>query len=168
MTLSFYIFGILTVISAIAVVSFRNTLSSAMALVVSMFCMACLFVTLDAHFLAAMQVLVYAGAIMVLFVFVIMLLNLGNDTLLKIQMTFSGLIGLFAAGYLTALLLLKLRHVPATELPEVSPLFGTLESVGEAMFTDYLIPFELTSILILVAVVGAIALAKRDPHYPNE
>ena len=102
----FYVFAVVAVVSAILVVSFRNTLSCAIALVASFFAIACLYALLQAHFLAAMQVLVYAGAIMVLFIFVIMLLNLGREELLKIRMSFAGVVGILLGAYLASILLL--------------------------------------------------------------
>lgn len=158
----FYIFAVMTILSAILVISFRNTLSSAISLVASFFGVACLFALLDAHFLAAMQVLVYAGAIMVLFVFVIMLLNLGRQELLKIKMSFIGVIGILCGAYLAVLLVLRLGYL-SDPFPELTqPDFGNIKGVGQLLFTDYLVPFELTSILLLIAIVGAITLAKKE------
>ena len=169
--ISFYIFAVVSVVSAILVISFRNTLSSAIALVVTLFGVACLFVLLGAHFLAAMQILVYAGAVMVLFVFVIMLLNLGRKELIKIKMSFSSVIGILAGGYLATLLVLRLGYLSSPFKPLVKPLeisdYGTVKAVGGLLFGDYLIPFELTSILLLVAVVGVVVLGKREVSPPR-
>lgn len=166
----FYIFAILSVVSALLVISFRNTLSCAIALVVTLFGVACLFALLGAHFLAAMQVLVYAGAVMVLFIFVIMLLNLGREQLLKIHMSFLGVVGIVCGTYLGVLLALRLgtlsKPFPAQALPELTASqvsdYGTVRGVGQLLFGDYLIPFELTSILLLVAIVGAITLSYKS------
>jgi NADH-quinone oxidoreductase subunit J len=156
----FYIFAAISVVSAVLVISFRNTLSSAMALVVTLFGVACLFAMLGAHFLAAMQVLVYAGAVMVLFVFVIMLLNLGKRELLKIKMSFSSVIGILLGGYLASLLSFRLGLFKGAFPVLESPDYGTVAGVGRLLFGDYLVPFELTSILLLIAIIGAVALAK--------
>ena len=159
--ITFYFFATLAVTSAILVISFRNTLSSALSLVATLFAVACLFAQLGAHFLAAMQVLVYAGAVMVLFIFVIMLLNLGQETLLKIKMTFSSVLGILLGGYLAGLLVLRLGFV-SSSLPPVGEGYGTIQDVGRLLFTDYLVPFEATSLLLLVAIVGAVVLAKKE------
>ena len=162
----FYLFAALSVVSALLVISFRNTLSAAVSLVAALFGVACLFALLGAHLLAAMQVLVYAGAVMVLFIFVIMLLNLGRETLLKIKMTFSSVTGILFGGYLAILLVLRLGTL-SEPLPLVAtPGYGTLREVGRLLFTDYLVPFEMTSILLLVAIVGAVVLGKPSPLTP--
>lgn len=158
----FYIFATISVLGALCVISFRNTLSSAISLVGTFFGVACLFALLGAHFLAAMQILVYAGAVMVLFVFVIMLLSLGREELLKIKLSFTGIIGILVGGYLLSLLLLHLRKVSYAFPQMTREGYGTIESVGQVLFGEYLIPFELTSFLLLVAVVGAVVLAKKE------
>lgn len=159
----FYLFAGVSVISSILVISFRNTLSSAVSLVLSLFGVACLFALLGAHFLAAMQILIYAGAVMVLFVFVIMLLNLGREELLKIKMSFPTVVGILFGGYLATLLVLRLGYLSEPFRPlEAVQDYGTVRGVGRLLFTDYLIPFELTSILLLVAIVGAVVLAKKE------
>ncbi len=160
---AFYGFAGLAVLCAILVISFRNTLSSAMALVATLFAVACLFAMLGAHFLAAMQVLVYAGAVMVLFAFVIMLLDLGRDTLLKLKMTFPSVIGILLGGYLATLLVLRLGYLSEPFREITAPDYGTVAGVGRLLFSDNLIPFELTSFLLLVAIVGAVVIAKREP-----
>jgi NADH-quinone oxidoreductase subunit J len=162
----FYLFAGLSVLAALLVISFRNTLSSAFSLVVALFGVACLFALLGAHFLAAMQVLVYAGAVMVLFVFVIMLLNLGREELLKVKMSFPAVIGILAGGYLAALLVLRLGYLSEPLGPTAPADYGTVKGVGRLLFTDYLVPFELTSILLLVAIVGAVVLAKKEEPSP--
>lgn len=158
----FYVFASISVIAAVLVISFRNTLSSAVSLVAALFGVACLFAMLGAHFLAAMQVLVYAGAVMVLFVFVIMLLNLGQETFSRIKMSFASVVGILFGGYLGTMLVLRLGYLSDPFPPLSSDDYGTVKKVGELLFSDYLIPFELTSILLLVAIVGAISLARRE------
>jgi NADH-quinone oxidoreductase subunit J len=161
----FYVFAVLTVLSAIAVIAFRNTLSSAFALVLTLFGVACLYALLEAHFLAAMQVLVYAGAVMVLFLFVIMLMNLGREAILKIKMSFAGVVGILIGGYLATILVLRLAGLsnPLETAPQASDAsFGTIQDVGRLMFSEYLVPFELASFLLLVAIVGVVVLARRE------
>ncbi len=159
----FYVFAGISVVSALSVISFRNSLSSAMSLVVTLFLLACLYILLDAHFLAAMQILVYAGAIMVFFVFVIMMLNLRNDVLAKTHLSFASVLGILMGGYLSAILTLKLRFLssPSIEGQELQD-YGTIKEVGRLLLTRYLIPFELTSILLLIAIVGAVVMAKEE------
>ena len=157
----FYLFAGLVVFSAIGVIALRNTLSSAFSLVVALFGVACLFALLGAHFLAAMQVLVYAGAVMVLFIFIIMLLDLGRGDLLKIKLGFPAVIGIIFGSYLGALLVFRLGYL-SFPIPPAPERFGEVREVGRLLFTDYLIPFEIASILLLVAVVGAVVLAKKE------
>ncbi len=159
----FYFFSGLSVLSALCVVFFRNTLSAAVSLVVSLFGVACLFGLLEAHFLAAMQVLVYAGAVMVLFLFVIMLLNLGREELLRIKLSFLGIIGTAVGTCLGLLWLVKSQGLRGSVLDAgVGSDYGTVKGVGQLLFGEYLIPFELTSILLLVAIIGAITLARKS------
>ena len=159
----FYAFTALMLAAAGAVVLSRRPIYSVLSLLVMMFCLAGLFVMLGAYFLAALQVLLYAGAVLVLFLFVIMLLNLEPEALARMRV-----FTLRAVGTLSALLLLALlvRVVtapgggPATAAAAVN---GTVEDIGRALFTTYLLPFELTSFLILGAIIGAVSLAKRSP-----
>lgn len=159
----FYIFAAISVISAILVISFRNTLSSALALVMTLFGVACIYAQLEAHFLAVMQVLVYAGAVMVLFIFVIMLMNLGREELLKIRMSFSGVIGILVGGYLATIFVLRLSPL-SSPLPvsEAGGTYGSLGDVGRLLFSDYMIPFEITSFLLLVAILGVVVMARKE------
>jgi NADH-quinone oxidoreductase subunit J len=157
----FYVFAVLTVLSAIGVIAFRNTVSSAFALVLTLFGVACLYAMLEAHFLAAMQVLVYAGAVMVLFLFVIMLMNLGREEILKIKMSFAGVVGILIGGYLATILVLRLGYL-SEPFGRVADSFGSIKDVGRTLFSDYLVPFELTSFLLLVAIVGVVVLARRE------
>ncbi|MFV1951343.1 MAG: NADH-quinone oxidoreductase subunit J [Nitrospinota bacterium] len=160
--LAFYILGAGAVVTAVMMVIHRNPIVSALNLIFTMFCLSGIFVLLNAHFMAAIQILVYAGAIMVLFIFVIMLLNLrGEDwpplTWKKLLASF---IGILLVGYS----LIKIIDIfRGSMLPIAVPLaedFGTTRIVGEKLFTDFLLPFEVTSILLLTAIVGAVMLAK--------
>ena len=148
----------------------RNPVYAALSLVISFFFVAGLYVLLFAHLLAVLQILVYAGAIMVLFLFVIMLLNLeegelGRQTTSWVQLAGAGaavFIGVKAAILVTY----SADNVPAGGVPpEALALstsdFGTVHRIGDTLFRQYLVPFELTGILLLVAVVGAVVLAKR-------
>ena len=147
--------------AAINVLAQKHVLYSALSLIVMLTAMSVLFVLLRADFLAVIQVIVYAGAIMVLFVFVIMLLNLpededGADRLRWLK--FAGIpLGLFFA-------LLVIRTLWSTGDEEaVSPqIVGSPQAIGRSLFTDYVLPFEVTSLLILIALVGAVVFAKKD------
>ena len=156
----FYLFAGLTLSSAVLVITLRNTLSSALALVLTLFGVACLFVLLQAAFIAALQVLVYAGAVMVLFIFVIMMMDLDRQTLSKVKYSFVGFVGCLFGGYLAAILVVRLGYL-STTAPLLAPDYGSVQGVGRLLFTDYLVPFEVTSLLLLVAVVGAVMLAKK-------
>ncbi|MFO1518129.1 MAG: NADH-quinone oxidoreductase subunit J [bacterium] len=158
----FYIFGGIAVATALGVVAFRNPISSAFSLIVCFFAISALYAMLNAHFLAIIQILVYAGAIMVLFIFVIMLLNLQPHELEEkgFSGSFKGLVALVLAGFVGMLISL-FKHL-SLGFPSVKPTYGTVESVGQLLFTQYWFPFEYVSILLVVALVGGVVLAKRD------
>ncbi len=160
----FYIFAAASVAGALLVVFHKNPIASALSLVLTLFSTAVLFIFLLAHFVAAIQILVYAGAIMVLFMFTVMFLNIREESLkfdaqnLPVKLGVL-LVILFIFGYLASIGFKKsfsLNH--AASLPES---FGSVEGVGEVLFKDYLLPFELTSVLIVVAILGVVAIAKR-------
>ena len=165
---NFYLFGLVALASAIAFVTRKSPVAAAMWLVVTMFCLAVLYVMLDAQFIGAMQVLVYAGAIMVVFLFVVMLLNLGHpgelgDARGKWGKIAAGLVGLALLAQVMALsrdafdLRLKVSPVPQS----AASAGGIIGSVAAPLFKDYLLAFELTSVLLLAAIVGAVVLAKK-------
>ena len=160
----FWGFAALAVVSALACITRRSPVASALWLVVTLFSLAALFVVLDAQFIAVLQVLVYAGAIMVLFLFVIMLLNLGRAGPTDLKGPLGLGIGVLLAGLLLVQLLTPRRAAggPAGGGPAlVAPGQGMIASVARPLFTAYLVPFEITSILLLAAIVGAVVLAKR-------
>jgi len=155
----FILFGAIAVCGAIMVVTRKHPMASALYLILTLFAVAALFVLRQAHFLAAIQVIVYAGAVVVLFVFVIMLINVPEDRLPVERATTTRVLGVIAAGFfvLESAVLARRYWMPKGPAAEV----GTVEAVGRALFTDYLLAFEITSVLLLAAVIGAIALAKR-------
>jgi len=164
----FWVFGVIAMGGALLCITRRNPIASALWLVVTLFSIAALFVLLDAQFLAVLQVLVYAGAIMVLFLFVIMLLNLGRPGPSDIK----GPLGLGVAVLLGAALLFLLQPLTRTTLPSAITLppgsvpalqqqQGIVGAVANPLFGAYLVPFEITSVLLLAAIVGAVVLAKR-------
>ena len=156
----FYLFSLLAVVSALLFVTRRSPVSAALWLVNVMFALSGLYVMLDAPFIGVIQVLVYAGAIMVVFVFVVMLLNLG-----KVDVTDKRALGArIGAGLvgiaLAANVLVVLREpLPRPEL--AAPESNVITPIAESLFSDYLVAFELTSIVLLVAIIGAVILAKR-------
>ena len=158
-TVLFLLFGAIAVCGAVMVVTRKHPMASALYLILTLFAVAALFVLRQAHFLAAVQVIVYAGAVVVLFVFVIMLINVPEDRLPVERATTLRVLGVLAAGFfiLESAVLARRFSVPIGPAVEV----GTVEAVGRALFTDYLLAFEITSVLLLAAVIGAIALAKR-------
>ena len=155
----FILFGAIAVCGAIMVVTRKSPMASALYLILTLFAVAALFVLRQAHFLAAVQVIVYAGAVVVLFIFVIMLINVPEDRLPVERATTTRVLGVIAAGFfvLESAVLARRYWMPKGPAAEV----GTVEAVGRALFTDYLLAFEITSVLLLAAVIGAIALAKR-------
>jgi NADH-quinone oxidoreductase subunit J len=160
----FYLFAALTVICAVMVVAnpfSRNPVTSAMFLVLTIVCMAGLFVLLHAFFLAAVQILVYAGAVMVLFLFVIMLLDLKVEERRKIKMVGAGL-GTVAVGAIAFLLVRTVLDLSKNRPVTTPQMEGATTSLGKMLFTGYVLPFEIVSLLLLVAMVGVILLSKKD------
>src|SRR5213592_3126182 len=162
----FWAFAGLAIVSALCCITRRNAVASALWLVVTLFSLAALFVLLDAQFIAVLQVLVYAGAIMVLFV--IMLLNLGRQGPTDVK----GPLGVGIAALLGGVLLFQLwilRHAAPPEAIQLPPSSmarlqqeqGLVGAIARPLFDTYLIPFEITSLLLLAALVGAVVLAKR-------
>lgn len=158
----FYLFGGIAVASALLVVTRRNPVASAIFLILCFFCLAVLYVLLRAHFVAVIQVLVYAGAIMVLFLFVIMLLNLSQLEFGRVRNLVVKVVGA-VLGVVLLVNLLGVINKPL--LPQGAPLsegFGGTEQLGMLLFSKYLIPFEVASVLLLAAIIGAIILARRE------
>jgi len=159
----FLVFAGIAVISAINVVLQRHPIASALSLIGVMGSIAVLYLLLGAEFIAMAQIIVYAGAVMVLFIFVIMLLNAGAEEqrgrswtsqLLGIPalLAFIGLIGLFVQQGFANSGYVKFGNYTG----------GSAQAIGQALFTDYLLPFEITSVLILIAILGAIVLARKE------
>lgn len=162
----FWLLAVGTIVTSALVVlppSGKNPLYGALLLIVSFFFMAGLYILLFAHTMAVLQILVYAGAIMVLFTFVIMLLNLTKKELGDEKKTIAKALGVVGVGVLGLKTLLMVdgqsSEIAARALPEG---FGTVDAIAEVLFHNYLISFELTGLLLLVAVIGAVILAKRS------
>jgi NADH-quinone oxidoreductase subunit J len=164
----FFLFAAMAILSAIFMVTQVNPVASVLYLVVTFFSLSGLFVILDAHFIAAVQVMVYAGAIMVLFLFVIMLLNLGSTELSDLR---RGLGRVLAGSVAVALVAVFARLFMAgadvdglggpSALDPLLESSGAVAAVAEPLFTRYLVAFEVTSILLVVAIVGSVVLARR-------
>ncbi len=163
-TLFFLIITLVAIISAILVVTCKNPINSALSLIMTFFCLATYYVMLDAPFMAAVQVMVYAGAIMVLMVFTIMLLNIRVDSSKKHshKLVLGSIIGFFTLVNTLFILFKSKAAMPNGPYSgEVIKKLGHTELVGKEIFTNFLLPFEITSILLLVAIVGAVILAKK-------
>jgi len=157
----FLVFAALAVFCGLNVVLRRHPIASALWLIGVMVSLAVLYGLLGAHFLAVAQVIVYAGAIMVLFVMVIMLVNAGAEQPSNAS-RMAQVLGLpLLAGLLAVLGLVIRRATPAAALAARK---GTAHDVGTALFTTYLLPFEITSILVLIAILGAVVLAYKEKH----
>ena len=164
----FILFAGMAVGCAISMVAQRNPLYGAISLIGVFISLACLYVTLAAPFIAAVQVIVYAGAIMVLVVFVIMLLNVEEEERqpLRMRSLIPIAVGLAAVLFAEAVFIIFfVQASPATPTRNVSDV-GLTSSIGAGLFTGYLLPFEITSILLLMAIVGAITLARRGGLLP--
>ncbi len=157
----FLLFAALCAGGAVNLLLQRKTINSALSLIVVMGNLAMIYLLLGAEFVAVIQVIIYAGAIMVLFIFVIMLLNAGEEEPSKgsnVAKIF-GIPGLFAGGIIGVWVLLK--HGPPDKF-QIGQLYGPTDQVGMLLFTKYLLAFEVTSILVLIAIMGAVVLARRS------
>ena len=152
-TFHFYLFGIIAMVSAVLFVTRKSPVAAALWLVNVMFSLAALYVMLDAQFIGAIQVLVYAGAIMVVFLFVIMLLNLGHASELTDA---RGMAWKMAAGLVGVAMLAMVFAMTRARVPDLLRL-----PPGGPLFHEYLLAFEITSVLLLAAIIGAVALARR-------
>jgi NADH-quinone oxidoreductase subunit J len=162
--LAFYLFAGLTLACGFLVVAnpfSRNPVTSAMFLVLTIVSMAGLFVLLQAFFLAAVQVLVYAGAVIVLFLFVIMLLDIKAEEQRRLKKS-GAITGSIAVGALTLFFVNRIVVSPISEGLLAPELVGSTSALGTMLFTDYLLPFEMVSVLLLVAMIGLILLSKKD------
>jgi len=164
----FYLFGLIAIVSALLFVTRKSPVAAALWLVNTMFCLAALYVLLDAQFIGAIQVLVYAGAIMVVFLFVIMLLNLGQGVTsdmrkLGWKLT-AGLVSLAILSEIFALTKAKTAAVltlPQGFTAQQIDQTGAIAPIAGPLFHEYLLAFEVTSVLLLAAVIGAVMLGKE-------
>jgi NADH-quinone oxidoreductase subunit J len=160
----FVIFGAAALVGGVTMVWARNPVYSALGLMLTMFSIAVFYVSNAGHFVAAVQVIVYAGAVMTLFLFVIMFIGVDKaedrrETLTLQRPISFGLLGLFTAG-----VLLAGREAWSTGRPRgTDPINGTVEAIGERIFDEWLLPFEVTALLLIIAAAGTIALAFYRP-----
>ncbi len=158
----FYFAAVIAVGTAIFVVLSKNAVYSALLLVACFFSLAFIYLLLEAYFLAVLEIFIYAGAIMVLFLFVIMLLNLGREKALEHFMYLQrGLSMLLIIVFFVGVSLLFLGESDVLHHPAGEFSAGGVYSLGEALFTKYLLPFEVASLLLLVALIGTVYLAKK-------
>lgn len=166
---TFYIFGALTIFGAVMTISRRNPVTAALWLVFALFCTGGVYLSLHATFMAAIQVLVYAGAIMVLFMFVVM--SVGNTEHQEFGIMrglFSKVVALVAIGFLAWPLISSLMALKPVKAAMVSDGYGTVHSMGKVLFAEYLFPFEAISVLLLVAIVGAVIISRRSNEEERE
>jgi len=160
----FFLLAIVAVVAALGMLLSRNPVTSALWLILNLFCIAGLYLTLNAQFIAVIQVLVYAGAIMVLFLFVIMLLNLAALPALQMVDVKRGFAFILAMGVLAELAYIVARAVDALPAPvavDAAVENGSAGTIAKVLFTQYAMPLELVGVLLLVATIGAVMFAKR-------
>jgi NADH-quinone oxidoreductase subunit J len=166
-TFVFIVGALVCLIGAAGVITFRNPVHCALSLVGTLFGIAILFIALEAEFLAAVQIIVYAGAIVVMFLFVIMLLGVDSEDdwlsgdKLKGQRPAAVVAGVLLIGGLASIILLGTITGDRSANAKVEPLVPNVEQLARTLFTDYLYAFEITSVLLVIAVVGAVSLARH-------
>ena len=170
-TFHFYLFGVFALASALAFVTRKSPVAAALWLVNTMFSLSALYVLLDAQFIGVMQVLVYAGAIMVVFLFVIMLLNLGHPSEISDNrgtwaILAAVVVGLVMVGEIMVIGrgdVATKYEVPRGFAADQLAKYGAVGTVAQPLFHEYLLAFELTSVLLLIAIAGAVMLGRRNP-----
>ncbi len=162
--LTFVVLSVLMIVGAVGVITLKQPVHAALSLVATLLTLAVTYVTLQAHFLAAIQVIVYAGAIMVLFLFVIMLLNIQGDQPqphFRWMQIVAYLTALLAAGAIAATAFLSPRELPNAELMSEALAGGGAAAIGEALFNDFVLAFQLVGVLLLTGIIGAVSLVQR-------
>ncbi|MBN2289712.1 MAG: NADH-quinone oxidoreductase subunit J [Candidatus Glassbacteria bacterium] len=158
----FYLFACVSVIAAFLTITRKNPVISAVWLVVCLFCVAGIYLLLGAYFVAAVQVIVYAGAVLMLFLFVIMMLNLRTGIVGQMRNLGIKLLGVLIALLVFVQLRLAFKGVSLLTGPELSADFGQAASLGKLLFSEYVYPLEVIAVLLLVAVVGALVLTGKE------
>ncbi|HKO29800.1 MAG TPA: NADH-quinone oxidoreductase subunit J [Nitrospiraceae bacterium] len=165
----FFYFAFVIAATSVLVVALRNPIYSTLALLIMFFHVAGLYVTLHAEFLAAVQIIVYAGAILVLYLFVVMLLNVKQDVRYHRQWPIAGVVGVTLVIEAIILTAMKGWLTPVVAAgTETAIGAGNTEAIGDVLYTTYLFPFEVASLILLVAMIGAVILAKKDLGEPAE
>lgn len=157
----FWILAALSILSAVMMVSSKSPVYSVLWLIMTFFTISGHYILLNAQFLAIVNIIVYAGAIMVLFLFVIMLMNLSKDTEPQ-KSKWMKIAGAISGGCLLLVLIAALRDADAGTAQMGYGEIGLIQNLGKVLFTDYVVPFEISSILFLSAMVGAVVIGKRD------
>lgn len=157
----FWVLSVVSVFSALMVVTSKNPVYSVLWLIVTFFSISGHYVLLNAQFLAVVNIIVYAGAIMVLFLFVIMLMNLGKNTEPR-KNKWLKLAGAIAGGSLLLVLVAALRNSQAGTAQVAQGDIGLIQNLGNVLFNEYVVPFEISSVLFLSAMVGAVIIGKRE------
>ena len=165
--LLFWILAIVSLFSALMVVISKNPVYSVLWLIITFFSISGHYILLNAQFLAVVNIIVYAGAIMVLFLFVIMLMNLSKDTEPQ-KNKWLKLAGAVAGGCLLLVLVAALRNTEKQMTELGTGEIGLIQNLGKTLFNEFVVPFEISSILFLSAMVGAVVLGKRDEKSPIE
>lgn len=163
--IGFWVLGISAVVSALFLITRENPVHSALWMLLTFFCVAGIFIQLDAEFIAAIQVIVYAGAILVLYMFVVMLLNPKSTGFIKLP--FKVVLGAVAAFIIFLQIMMTLMGANVIKTAKLTGIsdphhLGNVKLFGINLFTTYIVPFEVASILLLVAMIGAIVIAKKD------
>jgi NADH-quinone oxidoreductase subunit J len=163
-TVLFYLFGSIALLAAISVVAQKRVFYSALSLVVCLCAISAEYLLLNAPFIAAVQVIVYAGAIMILFLFVIMLLDPFSAVVLRDKKKYLSYLAILLGAFALFLLYPILNSFNPAQTPNGAELAGTgsIGQIGQALFSEYLLPFEITSLLILIAIIGVVVLARRQ------
>lgn len=156
----FYFFAAIMILASIAVILARNPLYNVLSLVVVIFSLSSLFILLEAYFVGIILLLVYAGAVLVFFLFVVMCLNLNSTAITSVQQSRFRLLGILVAFLFLSVTFIALKSFIAAQALEPSSIRGTIETIGQILFTEYLLPFELTSFLLLIAIFGIVSLAQ--------
>ncbi len=156
----FYLFAAILIFASLSVVLARNPLYNVLSLVVAIFALSCLFVILEAFFVGMILLLVYAGAVLVFFLFVVMCLNLNSLTLTTAAQSRFRWLGALAGLMFTSSFFLAFKSFIKAQTMDASSIRGTIEAIGKILFTDYLLPFELTSLLLMIAIFGIVSLAQ--------
>ncbi len=161
----FYFFSGLAILSALAVIALPRPTRALLSLIVTMFALSIIYILLGAPFLAMVHLIVYAGAVLILFLFVIMLQGTGAQEI-PLFKRFSTIHIIFSTAAAAGFLAVILKVLGSLQIPQARGILGTVEAVGITLFNHYLLPFELTSLLLLIGVFAAVSLAKKETNTP--